>query len=55
MKYTASGYHHKATEINRNMRCIEIVGEDMVVVGVAQINRNMRCIEIAIYSNKKEK
>ena len=35
--------------INRNMRCIEIIFENISPDIKAQINRNMRCIEIGVH------
>ena len=36
------------TQININMRCIEIQSKTMTVMRILQININMRCIEIVV-------
>ena len=35
-------------EINRNMRCIEMVQNYTAVTITGAINRNMRCIEMSV-------
>ncbi len=45
---------HYREQINRNMRCIEILLADGKVTAIVKINRNMRCIEIPLIEYLKE-
>ncbi len=48
MKLELSKVYIVGIRINRNMRCIEMIGLPPILAGVIWINRNMRCIEMSI-------